>query len=86
MSVTNKSTGKLILSQQCDEVNDSNQVQISSMLDYYQHEGRPWLTPATYTVHVWCQEGQYSLNKTAGRPQKVDICIFSFSVYERGFK
>lgn len=86
VQVTQNGTNKQYQYGQSGLVGDDDQVDVASMLGYYQHGGRPWLTPATYTVHVWCQEGQYSLNKTAGRPQKVDICTFSFSVYERGFK
>jgi hypothetical protein len=85
-SVTENETGKVMVQGYTDEINDSNVVDISSGLDSYMHGSRAWLTSATYTVHVWCQKGQYSMNTTAGRPDKVDVCTFSFTVYERGFK
>lgn len=84
--VTQQKTGKIITQGYFGEISDDNKLDISTGLDSYQHGSRYWLEPATYTVYVWCQKGEYSENTTFGRPNKVDVCTFSFSVYERGFK
>jgi len=84
-NVTENSTGKVMAQSVSGVINNENEIDVSSGLDSYQHGSRYWLTPATYTVHVWCQKGEHSMNTTAGRPDKVDVCTFSFSVYEKGF-
>jgi hypothetical protein len=85
IKVTENGTNKVMVSGQSGIVGDAMQVQVSSVLDTYQHDTSWWLKPATYTVTVWCQPGSLSQDTAPGRPQKVQICTFNFSVYERGF-
>lgn len=86
ITVTQNGTGKIMNKGCFDLVYRNSDNTICPNLETYKHGSRWWFKPATYTVLVWCQQGKNSLNKKAGRPAKVQVAKFTFSVYERGFK
>lgn len=83
--VTENGTGKVMYQSPSGIVGDDLQIDVATGLDTYQHGTSWWLKPATYTVSVWCKQGSLSQNTATDRPNQVQICTFSFSVYERGF-
>ena len=77
--------GILISSGKCGGVGTNKNTLVAFGIESYQQYGKYWVKPATYRVVCWCQQWEHSLNKTADRPDKIQISDITFSVNQQGF-